>query len=393
MNDSVRTTIGLVVLVVTAASARAQQPTPRTVLTFRTGAAEVPEPVMTVLPLPEQRYRVFVDQAKTDPHSVPVSRIPPAVSRPLYGYNFVVGEKNRGWVLDGDDARGWRLYLDWKGDGDLSRTEARTFKRVGRTWRLQVEVHDGATRWPCVFEIRRVDVDGTEKLAVVIGDATVRRGVVAIDGKRAPFAVRGVQGRYNTGDYSIQVDRGTGEIERYKRSEGYVNLFGRSYAFAVDASGDTLTLEALPEVQPERPSLRSGSVAPEFSATDIDGGSHSVARYRGRLLLLEFWSTSCAPCRAEAPQMVQFFNGAAHAKVAFLGVASDSSETTLRAFVKDLGISWPQVREPFEGRLHKQFRVNGEPTYFLVGPTGEILDDWVGGGLAVERVAKFLQAR
>lgn len=135
MNDNVRTTMGLVVLVVTAASARAQQPTQPTVLTFRTGAAEVPEPVMTVLPLPEQRYRVFVAQMKTDPHSVPVSRKPPAVSQPLYGYNFVVGGKNRGWVLDGSDARGWRLYLDWKGDGDLSRTEALPF-----TWAIPLRV-------------------------------------------------------------------------------------------------------------------------------------------------------------------------------------------------------------------------------------------------------------
>jgi peroxiredoxin len=353
----------------------------------------MPQPVKTVLPLTEQRYRVFADQVKTDPHLVPVSRKPPAVSQPLYGYNFVVGDKNRGWILDGDDERGWRLYLDWKGDGDLSQTEALTFKRVDRTWRLQVDVPDGATRWPCVFEVRRIDVDGTEKLAVVIGDATVRRGVVVIDGKRAPFAVSGVQGRYNNGDYSIQIDRGTGGTERYKRSEGYVNLFGTSYAFGVDSSGDTLTLEALPEARPDRPSLRPGSVAPQFSATDIDGASQSVARYRGRMLLLEFWSTSCGPCRAEAPQMVQFFNEAARDKVAFLGVASDTSETTLRAFVKDLSIPWPQVREPSEGRLHRQYRVNGEPTYFLIGPAGEILDAWVGGGLAIERVAKFLQAR
>jgi hypothetical protein len=36
------------------------------------------------------------------------------------------------------------------------------------------------------------------------------------------------------------------------------------------------------------------------------------------------------------------------------------------------------------------YRVNGEPTYFLFGPTGEILDTWVGSGQAVTRVKKFL---
>ena len=91
--------------------------------------------------------------------------------------------------------------------------------------------------------------------------------------------------------------------------------------------------------------------------------------------------------------MVRFFNDAARAKVAFLGVASDPSESQLRAFVKEMGIPWPQIRESFEGPIHKEYRVEGEPTYFLIGPTGEIVDAWVGGGLAIARVGKFLEGK
>jgi hypothetical protein len=36
------------------------------------------------------------------------------------------------------------------------------------------------------------------------------------------------------------------------------------------------------------------------------------------------------------------------------------------------------------------YRVRGEPTYYLFGPKGEILDTWVGGGMAVSRIKKFL---
>jgi hypothetical protein len=92
----------------------------------------------------------------------------------------------------------------------------------------------------------------------------------------------------------------------------------------------------------------------------------------------------------EAPKMVKFFNQSAHEKVAFLGISSDDSEDRLRAFLKQTDIAWPQIREPFEGPIHHAFRAEGEPTYFLLDTKGEILDAWVGGGLAIERVSKYL---
>ncbi len=388
-----RRAFGALLLFMATAAVSAGQEIPSTVLTFPTGPADLLPPVKTVVPLSEQEYRGFASATKTDAHTVTISRIPPAVRQPLYGYNFVVGSTNRGWVLDGGDKQGWDLYLDWNGDGDLSQTKPLSFKRIDGAWRVQVDVFDGGVHWPCVFEIRRIEVNGSEKLAVVIGDSTVRRGTINIDGKRAAFAVRGVQGRYGSGDYSLEVDHGTGEPESYKRSEGYVNLFGKSYTFAVDSGGDAVTLEKLAEVRPDRPSLRVGSAAPEFAATDIDGVSQTLAGYRGRTFLLEFWSTNCGPCRAETPEIVRFFNESARRKVSFLGVASDTSESTLRTFTKETGIAWPQIREPFEGPLHRLYRVTGEPTYFLIGPTGQMLDSWVGGGLAIARVSKVLESR
>ena len=88
--------------------------------------------------------------------------------------------------------------------------------------------------------------------------------------------------------------------------------------------------------------------------------------------------------------MVKFFNETAREKLAFLGISSDDSEDRLREFLNQTGISWPQLREPWEGGIHHSFRVEGEPTYFLLGPKAEVLDAWVGGGLAIEHVSKYL---
>jgi serine/threonine protein kinase len=149
-------------------------------------------------------------------------------------------------------------------------------------------------------------------------------------------------------------------------------------------------LEESETTLPERPALKPGTQAPSFSGTDIGQKRERSEDYRGQLLLLEFWSTSCGPCRLEAPKMAKFFNESAHRKVAFLGISSDDSEDRLREFLKQTGISWPQIREPFEGTIHRSFRAEGEPTYFLLGAKGEILDAWVGSGLAVQRISTYL---
>lgn len=88
--------------------------------------------------------------------------------------------------------------------------------------------------------------------------------------------------------------------------------------------------------------------------------------------------------------MVAFYKETSREKLAFLGVSSDESEDALRAFLKEFSIQWPQVREPSDGAIHRLYRVRGFPTYYLLGPKGEILDSWAVGGEAVSRVKKFL---
>lgn len=56
----------------------------------------------------------------------------------------------------------------------------------------------------------------------------------------------------------------------------------------------------------------------------------------------------------------------------------------------EFSIPGPRIREPWEGAFHRLYRVRGEPTYYLLGPKGEILDTWVVCGEVVCRIKKFL---
>lgn len=361
-------------------------------ITFSTGPPELTKSGGVTFPMTEKEYAAFSEPRKDDLKFVIIKKKPANLGQgALYGLNFVVNGTNRGWILEGDEEHGWQIYLDRRGDGDLSNVRPDRFSRIDGAWRLQIEVIEGDLRWPCRLEVARIDVEGKQRLGVSIVYGTVRRGMIEIADKRAPFALWGSRGRYDGPYSSITVDRtGTGYEESYDLSERYVNLFGKSYGFTVDPRGERLTLTELAEARPDRPSLKVGSLAPEFAQNDIEGVAQTLARYRGRMLLVEFWSTHCFPCRGEAPRMVAFYKETSREKLAFLGVSDDESEDELRAFLKEFSMPWPQIREPGEGAVRRLYRVRGEPTYYLLGPKGEILDTWSGAGQAVSRIKKFL---
>lgn len=354
--------------------------------TFPTGPAEPAKGGGIAFPMGAAAYRGFAADLAGNAKTVTVKKLPPHLNPDArFGYNFVVGGINRGWILDGDDKRGWVLYLDQKGEGDLSAAEPLRFQKVDGQYRLTAEASDGEARWSVRFAVRSIKVEGEEKLAVEIGTETVRRGVIEIGGRKARFALFGDRGRYNDpydSSDAVAVEAPGAAPQRYRLSEKRFNLFGQTFEFEVDPLGRHLALTEIAEVQPERASLEIGSQAPSFD---------ELTKRRGKMVLLEFWSTSCVPCRLDAPKNVTFYNTAARGRIEFLGISSDSSEVTLAAFQKKFGMTWPQIREPFEGPIHRLYRFEAEPTYYLIDPNGAIADKWTGSGIAVERLTKALR--
>jgi peroxiredoxin len=365
-------------------------------LTFSTGPADISKSKndgAIAFPMDAEQYAKFAEQRKSS--FVRVVKRPAGLSPTArYGYNFMVGGHNRGWILDGDDEHGWVLYLDWKGDGDLSEAKPQKLERVGNVSRLDVEVSDGELHWACRFEVSQIKVEGTEQLGVRVTDISVRKGVIELDGHRYPFQLSGSQGKYDSEYDHLAVERfGNGAADSYKATDRWLNLAGKSYEFTVDKLGASVTLTELAEARTDRPSLKIGSAAPDFSAADLEGASRKLVGYRGRMVLVEFWATSCVPCRAEAPRMVELYRGLNRDKIEFLGVSSDESEATLRKFLGEVKLTWPQVREPFEGPIHQVYRVATEPTYFLIGADGAIFDTWAGSGETTARVTKALASQ
>ena len=84
-----------------------------------------------------------------------------------------------------------------------------------------------------------------------------------------------------------------------------VNLEGWSYSFRIDRYGTGLGLARCSERRPDRPRLELGVAAPPISAVDLAGRPVDSESLRGKIALLYFWTPWCAPCRGEAPALVE----------------------------------------------------------------------------------------
>jgi hypothetical protein len=110
-----------------------------------------------------------------------------------------------------------------------------------------------------------------------------------------------------------------------------------------------VTLAELEETRPDRPSLKIGSAAPDFSAADLEGVSRKLAGYRGRMVLVEFWSTSCGlPGGSSADSGTEQRAGPRQDRI------PGSEQRRVGSYAAEIPgefkLTWPLVREPLSGQ-------------------------------------------
>jgi thiol-disulfide isomerase/thioredoxin len=119
------------------------------------------------------------------------------------------------------------------------------------------------------------------------------------------------------------------------------------------------------------------TVAPDFVRTDLSGRPLRLDQFRGRVVLLNFWATWCAPCIEEIPTFSRWQRHFGNGGLQIIGVSMDDDEATVRRFVAKRGIPYPIMMG--DAKLGELFGgVFGLPQSFLIDARGRIVYRSVG---------------
>ncbi|MFD3948386.1 TlpA family protein disulfide reductase [Streptomyces albidoflavus] len=87
--------------------------------------------------------------------------------------------------------------------------------------------------------------------------------------------------------------------------------------------------------------------APAIGGETLDGATFNLADHKGKVVVVNVWGSWCAPCRAEAPNLVKVAKDTADQGVQFVGINTrDSNKGPALAFEKDYEVGYPSLYDP-----------------------------------------------
>jgi thiol-disulfide isomerase/thioredoxin len=138
--------------------------------------------------------------------------------------------------------------------------------------------------------------------------------------------------------------------------------------------------------------LKVGSKFPDFDEKDVTGAPMSLAKYKGKVVLVDFWATWCGPCKAELPNVIKTYE-AHHSKgFEIVGISLDQSKEKLTDYTKEKNMTWQQF---FDGKvwgnkLAGKYGINSIPATYLLDGEGKIIGKDLRGEALEEAVSKAL---
>lgn len=125
-----------------------------------------------------------------------------------------------------------------------------------------------------------------------------------------------------------------------------------------------------------RPTPEYAKPAPALSLPGLDGRPVSLADFKGKVVLLDFWATWCDPCVAELPDLKRLHNDYKEKGFSVLGVSLDEELEAVPRFVRENKVPYPIMLNGSEPP--PDYPLPGIPTAFLIDRNGLIVEKYFG---------------
>ena len=121
----------------------------------------------------------------------------------------------------------------------------------------------------------------------------------------------------------------------------------------------------------------SGGATPPLELSDLQGGKHRLADYRGHVVLVNFWATWCVPCREEMPSLERLRASLRGRRFTVLAVNLAEPESRIRKFLEAVPVGFPVLLDR-DTQAARAWQAKLLPATYIVGPDGAIRYRHVG---------------
>lgn len=132
--------------------------------------------------------------------------------------------------------------------------------------------------------------------------------------------------------------------------------------------------------------------APDFLARGLEGEALSLSGLRGRVVILDFWASWCAPCLELIPDLKALHRDFGPRGLVLIGINADETTDELRAAVREHGLDWPQIWDggAAAASIRKRYAIKGIPTTVIIDKKGRVFKRWGRWDLKMSEYAAFL---
>ncbi|RYX82965.1 TlpA family protein disulfide reductase [bacterium] len=194
----------------------------------------------------------------------------------------------------------------------------------------------------------------------------------------SPFALRRVQTRYTVDGKVLTLSERVFEQDLSPTFDADVFKFNGAGLKPISDEGGAGADEQYFDAR-----LKVGAAPFAFNAKGLDGKAISLAGYKGKVVLMDFWATWCGPCVASLPELKGAYDKYHGKGLEVVGISLDEDKSALTSFIKTRQMAWPQIYDGkgWESVVPGVYGVKAIPFMLIIGKDGKISSVNPRGGI------------